>query len=136
MSEDYKVQISISLPPVGQYAKGDMANFRGESAEEVAALLEAAIEADLFEKAAVASKVYLVSTGLGATNVETVEKPKAVNESSGSSDATVTHLRTCAHGKRTRREGGGQNGKKPWVGYFCPLEKGNPDQCDVEWEDK
>jgi hypothetical protein len=33
----------------------------------------------------------------------------------------------CSHGARTRREG--VSAKGPWVGYFCPLKKGDPEQC-------
>lgn len=39
----------------------------------------------------------------------------------------------CPHGARTRREGNGAKGK--WVGYFCPLQKGDPNQCKPVWED-
>ncbi|WP_431911625.1 hypothetical protein [Nonomuraea jabiensis] len=35
--------------------------------------------------------------------------------------------KTCAHGEMTYRTG--NSAKGPWAGYFCPLEKGNPDQC-------
>lgn len=59
--------------------------------------------------------------------------------------ATVTHInggaaepapagqvKTCAHGVRKRVEGTNNRGK--WVGWFCPLEKGNPNQCAPEWD--
>ena len=128
MSEDYKVQVSISLPPVGQYAKGDMVNFRGESAEEVEALLDAALEGGFFEKAALASAKYLVATGLQDRAAGPSEPPSAAP----GDGATVTQLRTCKHGKRTRREGDSSKGH--WVGYFCPLQKGDPDQCKAEFE--
>lgn len=35
--------------------------------------------------------------------------------------------KSCAHGEMTYRTGNGAKG--PWKGYFCPLEKGDPDQC-------
>lgn len=39
----------------------------------------------------------------------------------------------CPHGVRVRREGSSSKGK--WVGFFCPLPKGNANQCDPEWGD-
>lgn len=35
--------------------------------------------------------------------------------------------KNCAHGEMTYRTGNGNKG--PWAAHFCPLEKGNPDQC-------
>ncbi|SFI79891.1 hypothetical protein SAMN05216275_10518 [Streptosporangium canum] len=35
--------------------------------------------------------------------------------------------KSCAHGEMTYRTGNGAKG--PWAAHFCPLEKGNPDQC-------
>lgn len=40
MSDDYKFQWSASLPPVAQYAKGDMLNVRAETAEELNGLID------------------------------------------------------------------------------------------------
>lgn len=50
----------------------------------------------------------------------------------GGGDATVTELRTCAHGKRTKRTGTSSRGA--WVGWFCPLPKGSAGQCKAEFE--
>lgn len=35
----------------------------------------------------------------------------------------------CDHGKMRYYDSGS------WKAYFCPLEKGDPDQCDPEWID-
>ncbi|GII83345.1 hypothetical protein Ssi03_13350 [Sphaerisporangium siamense] len=35
--------------------------------------------------------------------------------------------KSCAHGEMTYRTG--NSAKGAWAGYFCPLEKGDPDQC-------
>lgn len=35
--------------------------------------------------------------------------------------------RRCAHGEMTYRTG--RSTKGPWSGWFCPLPKGNPEQC-------
>lgn len=40
--------------------------------------------------------------------------------------------RFCSHGQRTRYEG--KNARGPYVAHFCPLEKGNPQQCKAEFE--
>lgn len=48
--------------------------------------------------------------------------------------ATVIH--TCPHGKRDRRSGGGGNtGKRAWVGHFCALPKGSSGACEPIFED-
>ncbi|MER7208490.1 hypothetical protein ABT340_15570 [Streptosporangium sp. NPDC000239] len=36
-------------------------------------------------------------------------------------------VKTCSHGEMKYITGNGAKG--PWAGHFCPLEKGNPDQC-------
>lgn len=131
MSDDYRVQVSISMPPVAQYAKGDMVNFRGETAAEVEALLDEALEGDLFEKAALASKTFLAASGLAEAAEKRDAAPAKSKRSSKSDDEdnVVGSKRFCEHGKR-------RYVKKPnWAGWFCPLEKGDPDQCDPVWED-
>jgi hypothetical protein len=35
--------------------------------------------------------------------------------------------KSCSHGEMVYRSGNGAKG--PWSGHFCPLEKGDPDQC-------
>ena len=40
MAEDYKLQVSISLPPVVQYHKGDMLNIRANTQEELETTLD------------------------------------------------------------------------------------------------
>lgn len=35
--------------------------------------------------------------------------------------------RSCPHGAMTRRQG--TSAKGAWTGYFCPLQKGDPNQC-------
>lgn len=120
MSDEYSVQVSISLPPAAQYAKGDMINFRGADAAEVYTLLDEALSTGLLEKAAEASAAYLAASGLGA-KTESVQ-PAA---SSGGPNG-----RSCKHGSMVYREG--YRGDKKWSGYFCP-EKSKSQQCDVVW---
>ena len=133
---DYKIQWNISLPPVAQYAKGHMLNLACESLEELNAYLDELETSDTLEKAVgVAAKLAALSgvaEKLGGT-VESVSQNTA--QSSSESGATVTQLRTCQHGKRDYRVGGGgSTGKKAWAGYFCP-EKNKLQQCDVDWVD-
>jgi hypothetical protein len=33
----------------------------------------------------------------------------------------------CEHGERVKRNG--VSAKGPWTGHFCPLQKGDPNQC-------
>lgn len=61
------------------------------------------------------------------------EKPAPAQASSAAS-APVGEVRTCEHGKRTRREG--TSAKGAWVGFFCPLAKGDPSQCKPIFENK
>lgn len=37
----------------------------------------------------------------------------------------------CQHGPRRRYDG--KKGNKAYTGYFCPLEKGDPNQCAPVW---
>lgn len=41
-------------------------------------------------------------------------------------------LKTCSHGIRTKRQGTSSRGA--WTGYFCPLQKGDPNQCKAIFE--
>lgn len=61
-----------------------------------------------------------------------VEESRPAPEFAQGGGASVTELRTCAHGKRTRREG--TSSKGPWVGWFCPLPKGSAGQCKADFE--
>lgn len=131
-SENYNVQVSISMPPVAQFAKGDMVNIRGESAVEVKALLEEALEADLFETAALASKTYLAAAGLTEAP-QAGSAPDKGSPKQDQSDNVVGQGRFCDHGKRKYISGSGRKG--PWAGWFCPLEKGDPNQCEPVWAD-
>jgi hypothetical protein len=42
-------------------------------------------------------------------------------------------VKVCPHGQRTRRTG--TNARGPWVAHFCPLQKGDPSQCEPVWGD-
>lgn len=59
--------------------------------------------------------------------------PPAQPQSSGDGNTAAAQAKFCDHGKRTRRTGNGARGA--WVGYFCPLRKGDPNQCKPIFED-
>lgn len=87
------------------------------------------------------AKIAEVAEQLRAAHTVYVTPASQPASSGFGSGATQTHsepapsgqVKTCPHGTRTRREGNGSKGK--WVGYFCPLPKGDPNQCKPEWED-
>lgn len=128
MSEEFKVQWSVSLPPAAQYAKGDMLNLRGVTVEEVEAQLDAILapDSEFMQKATeAAAQIRAAATLVNPAQ----EAPQAA------SAGPVQTSRTCAHGNRERREGGGGNtGKRAWVGWFCSLPKGSEGQCKAEFE--
>lgn len=129
MSDEFKVQWSVSLPPAAQYAKGDMLNIRGNSPEEVEEQFDAILRGEFIDKATQVANE-LRSTAAVVDGLDA----KPVNDNGSNqqqNNAGSGHY--CTHGQRVRREGNGRTGH--WVGYFCPLEKGNPDQCKPEFED-
>lgn len=124
MSDEFKLQWSVSLAPVAQYAKGHMFNFRGNTVEELNSLFDEVLGSETVQKA------LDVAALLTAADVVTTATKGAGQESQGESN--VTALKTCAHGVRERREGTNSRGK--WVGYMCPQPKGAKDKCDPIWE--
>ena len=128
MSEEFKVQWSISTPPSAQYAKGDMLNLRGDTVAEVEAMFDVVLEGDFVTKA---TEVAALLRAAGAVQDGiTVDAPAAPAKSE-SGAATITHV--CSHGKRVRRSGTSKKGD--WAGWFCPLPKSDANQCDVVWEE-
>lgn len=71
-----------------------------------------------------------------AHSLKTPDAPAPATTSTASAPAQAANnvVMMCPHGKRARREGDGPKGH--WVGYFCPLPKGDSNQCKPEWEDK
>lgn len=132
MSDDFKVQWSVSLPPAAQYAKGDMLNIRGESVEEVADLFEKVLATDFIQKATDVANLLraaqVVTEGTAAQAAPAASAPAQPAQE----QSNVTALKTCAHGVRERKSG--KSSKGTWVGYFCPQPKGASDKCDPIWE--
>lgn len=126
--ENYKVQVSINGAPASgvDYHKGAMANFRGDTVDEVHGQLEAARDAGLLELASEVESIWLVASGLGARTV----KDEPAESAPADSDKPVATIHRCQHGNRVYKSGE-KNGKK-WEGYFCP-SKNRSEQCAVEW---
>lgn len=133
MSDEFKLQWSVSLAPVAQYAKGHMFNFRGNTVEELNSLFDEVLAADTIDKALsvaellAGAQVVKESTGSSQSESKGSNAPDEGNTSSGNL------VRMCKHGKRQRRSGT-KNGNT-WVGWFCPTDRGTPDQCKPDFED-
>ena len=132
MSDEFKVQWSVSLPPSAQYAKGDMLNIRGESVEEVQALFEAILDEGSQFLSNATSVAALLRAAAVVAEGGTPTAPSTPTPTAPQSEAPVANLRVCEHGKRVRRTG--TNAKGEWVGWFCPTPKGTPGQCKPDWE--
>lgn len=127
MSDEFKVQWSVSLPPVAQYAKGHMFNFRADTPEELEVLFDKVLASETIQKA-----LDVANLLTGAQTVVSTPAPAAQG-------ATVTQhpaaqgLHTCSHGVREYKEGTNRQGKA-YAGWFCP-EKNRNAQCAPEWKD-
>lgn len=123
MSEDYKVQVSLSAPPPAQYAKGAMANFRGDTVEEVVDQLEKARDLSLLELASEVESVWTAAAALGAQTVNTV--PSNAAQPAQAAQPNVGQGRFCQHGQRVRDTGiakSGRNAGNPYTRWKCPLD--------------
>jgi hypothetical protein len=134
VSEDnYKVQWSVSLPPAAQYAKGDMLNIRGESAEEVERLFDEITSGEFVDKATEVANLVRLAAGVSVSaQADTAADQQSVqSQPAQSQPQTSGQIHTCAHGKRTEYHG--TNTRGAYTAYFCPLKKGDPAQCEPVW---
>lgn len=129
MSDEFKVQWTVSLPPVAQYAKGHMFNFRGETVDELNAIFDEVLASETLDKA-----ISVASLLCGMDNVQNAGNEPAVRSVPTQNDepTNVSTIKTCSHGKRTYRSG--EKNGKAWAGWFCP-ERNRSAQCDAVWED-
>lgn len=127
MSDDgsYKVQVSLSAPPPAQYAKGAMANFRGESVSEVVEQLQDAQLAGLLELASEVEAVWTAAAGLNA-RTESTQQNSAQGATSTQAGAPAP---SCQHGPRVWKSGKGRTGD--WYAWFCSAPKGQG--CQAVW---
>jgi hypothetical protein len=125
------VQWSVSLPPAAQYAKGHMLNVKAENVRDLGRMVDDLLESDdliqkLGDLAAQVVATQVVADTFKSDDKAQGERREERTESSGSGE-----IYTCEHGKREFRSGN-RNGKA-WAAYFCPLKKGDPNQCDPVW---
>ena len=107
MGEEYGLQLSLSLPPAAQYAKGDMLNIRGATPEEFEANLKAFL--DLAPKYAVLerflavvemqTKENLEAALVAPESVPVAEEPSAERVLSGVTDKQVGLIKGLARRK-------------------------------------
>lgn len=137
MSDEFKVQWSISLPPCEQYAKGDMLNVRGSSVQEVEEMFDAILADEFVQKATDVSALFLAAhraqQGLKAAPAPVAAAPAA---NPAAEQASVSELRVCAHGKMEYKAAfTSRAGKKINASYNCPLGYKNSEACPTQWVD-
>jgi len=119
VSDEFKVQWSVK-------AGVDMLNVRGNSVAEVEELLDEILRDKFIDKAADAAS-YLRAAQVVPTTANEAAQPSQPAQSQGSSG------HNCPHGERQYRTGNGRTGA--WAAYFCPLPKGDANQCKPEFVD-
>ena len=130
MSENWKIQVSPKTP------SGTLINIRGETPEEVQALLAGVHElvvlvVGLEQAFAGVHKVAPLSTGDSTqTQAGQVFTDKAFPSTPPVAQAP-TGGPTCIHGPRKFMTGN-KNGKQ-WSSWMCNTPKGTPDQCPPVW---
>jgi hypothetical protein len=130
VSDEFKVQWSVSLPPAAQYAKGDMLNVRGNSVAEVEEILDEILRDKFIDKAAEVSGFFRAAQVVPTTANEAAQGA-AQQSQPAQSQGSSGH--NCPHGERQYRTGNGRTGA--WAAYFCPLPKGDANQCKPEFVD-
>lgn len=104
MSDDYKVQITISLPPTAQYAKGDMLNVRGSDADDLLASLTGLFDAEAAGAVIAKFRSYAV----------TVPEAMSVDQVAAALSAPPKYAQeaTAAWKSRSPQTGGGGGGMR------------------------
>lgn len=95
--------------------------FHSNSVEEAEATINAA--KNLMELTA---RVAKFAKGLDSGTSAAAARP-ATSGGGQSSTPPGQQAKTCSHGEMTYRTGNGAKGA--WAGHFCPLQKGDPQQC-------
>ena len=133
MTDNFKVQVSYKFGGYDEH----MINVRGDSATEVEALVKALDIQALTDfgatlKAGQAATAVTTPTGAASAAAGAASGATGASAATPASTAPGNGGRYCTHGPRTRRNGTSARGA--WVGWFCPLAKGHPDQCKAEFE--
>lgn len=108
MSEEYKVQITVSLPPSAQYAKGDMLNVRAQDADDLLATLTGLFDA---EAASVIIGKFR-SFAIAVPDAVGPEAAAAVLSKPASGGGNSWGAATGGYQRKTTSGGGGAGGKK------------------------
>lgn len=130
VSDEFKVQWSVSLPPVAQYAKGHMFNFRADTAAELEALFDEVLASQTIQKALDVAALLTGAQVVTQTTAAPAPQPQQAQGATVTQHPAAAGLHTCEHGVREYRTGTSRKG--PWAGWFCPAKVKN---CSPEWED-
>ena len=125
--QEAKLQYSV------KGTNGEMLNVRADSVEDLVSLVTAcAGHVELFK--ALAMDVAQAGTLGKPTQPQLVER--SATPSPGPWDSpppvAVTAAHQCAHGPRLRKSGTNVHG--PWVGWFCQLDRNDPNNCGPIFE--
>jgi hypothetical protein len=101
------------------------ADTAGELGEKLSEVTEELIQ-QVVDVASLLRAAHTVVAGVAAPAA-------AAAPSATQTQAPGAGLKTCTHGVRTKRQG--TNARGSWTGYFCPLQKGDPNQCKPIFED-
>lgn len=131
MSDEFKVQVSLSAPPPAQYAKGAMVNFRGQNVSEVVEQLQEAQAAGLLELATDVEAAWTAAAGLNARTESTgpAQSAPSATVTQGQGTPHTGPAPSCQHGPRNWKSGKGRTGD--WYAWFCSAPKGQG--CDAVW---
>lgn len=104
---------------------------RGNTVEELSANIDALTDGVLQKVAE--TEILLQKAAMIAKGFDPDAAPAAAPAAPTAPPAAApAATMTCAHGIRVRRNGTSARGA--WVGHFCPLAKGDPNQCKPIFE--
>jgi hypothetical protein len=111
---------------------GEMLNIRADTVEQLVTLVtECAGNVELFK--ALALDVAQAGTLGKPTSPERVHRTTTpATEDAWVATQQPQGAHACAHGPRQRKEGTSARG--PWVGWFCPLDRKDPNNCGPIFE--
>lgn len=101
---------------------------RVDTADELQEAFTAlATHAGQIAKSSVEVKQAVLGQSTMAGVAVTTAAPPAMQASTPPGTPQTNPKQACAHGARSVKTG--ESSRGPWTGYFCPLQKGDPNQC-------